>query len=39
MEIRWTIEASANLEHICLHIAKDKPEAARKTVALIFARI
>ena len=39
MEIGWTAEASANLEHICLHIASDKPEAAHKAVALIFSRI
>ena len=28
MDIRWTTEASSNLEQISLRIAEDKPEAA-----------
>jgi toxin ParE1/3/4 len=39
MDIRWTPEASANLEHISLHIAEDSPEAALSTVRAIFQRI
>src|ERR1035441_4520721 len=39
MKIRWTTEASSNLEQISLRIAEDKPEAARKTVGAIFERI
>jgi plasmid stabilization system protein ParE len=39
MDIRWTTEASSNLEQISLRIAEDKPEAALKTVAAIFERI
>ena len=39
MDIRWTPEASSNLEHISLRIAEDNPEAALKTVRTIFQRI
>ena len=39
MDIRWTTEASSNLEQISLRIAEDKPEAALKTVGAIFERI
>lgn len=39
MDIRWTPEASSNLEHIGLRIAEDSPEAALKTVRTIFERI
>lgn len=39
MDIRWTTEASSNLEQISLRIAEDKPEAALKTAAAIFERI
>lgn len=39
MNIRWTTEASGNLEHISLHIAGDNPEAALKAVRTIFQRI
>ncbi len=39
MEIRWTPEATSNLEHISLHIAEDNPEAALKTARSIFERI
>jgi toxin ParE1/3/4 len=39
MDIRWTPEASSNLEHISLHIAEDNPEAALNTVRTIFERI
>jgi toxin ParE1/3/4 len=39
MDIRWTPEASSNLEHISLHIAEDNPEAALKTIRTIFGRI
>ena len=37
--IRWTPEASTDLEHISLHIAESNPEAALKTVRNIFERI
>ena len=36
MEIRWTPEVSSNLEVISLHIARDSPEAALRTVRVIF---
>ena len=39
MDIRWTPEASSNLEQIGLHIARDNPEAALKTIGIIFERI
>jgi len=39
MEIRWTTEASSNLEQISLRIAEDKPEAALNAVGAIFERI
>jgi toxin ParE1/3/4 len=39
MEIRWTPEAASSLEHISLRIAEDNPEAALKTVRIIFQRI
>ncbi len=39
MDIRWTTEASSNLEHIGLRIAADSPEAALQTVRTIFERI
>jgi plasmid stabilization system protein ParE len=39
MDIRWTTEASSNLEQISLRIAGDKPEAALKTAGAIFERI
>jgi toxin ParE1/3/4 len=39
MDIRWTSEASSNLEHIGLRIAEDNPEAALETVRSIFERI
>ncbi len=39
MEIRWTAEASSNLEQISLHIAEDNPEAALRVVNDIFRRI
>ena len=39
MNIRWTAEAVANLENICLHIAEDNPSAAHKTVNIIYERI
>jgi plasmid stabilization system protein ParE len=39
MEVRWTTEASSNLEHISLRIAEDNPEAALRTVRAIFQRI
>ncbi len=38
MEIRWTPEASSNLEHISLHIAEDIL-ATLNTVRTIFERI
>ena len=39
MNIRWTEEAAANLEHISLYIAEDNLEAALKTVSTIYERI
>jgi len=39
MDIRWTTDASADLEHISIRIAKDNPEAALKTARTIFQRI
>jgi addiction module RelE/StbE family toxin len=39
MKIRWTTEASENLEQISRYIADDSPEAALKTVRLIFEQI
>ena len=36
MKIRWTEEAAANLENLCLHIAEDNPSAALKTVNSIY---
>ncbi len=33
MNIRWTPEATTDLEHIGQHNAEDHPEAALKTVA------
>jgi len=39
MEIRWTPEATSNLEQISLRIARDNPEAALRTVTIVFERI
>jgi plasmid stabilization system protein ParE len=39
MDIRWTTDASADLEHISIRIAKANPEAALKTARTIFQRI
>ncbi len=39
MKIRWTTEATDNLEHIRRHIEEDNPEAALKTVRAIFDHI
>jgi toxin ParE1/3/4 len=39
MNIRWTAEAVANLENICLYISEDNPAAALKTVNTIYERI
>jgi toxin ParE1/3/4 len=39
MDIRWTPEASSNLENISIRIAEDNPEAALKTVRIVFQRI
>lgn len=39
MVIRWTPEASTNLEDIALRIAQDKPEVSLQTVRDIFQRI
>ncbi len=39
MDIRWTTEASSNLEQISVRIAEDKPEAALKTAGIIFERM
>ena len=39
MKIRWTTEATDNLEHIRRHIEEDNPEAALKTVRSIFDHI
>jgi plasmid stabilization system protein ParE len=39
MNIRWTTEAVANLENLCLHIAEDSPPAAFKTANEIYEGI
>jgi addiction module RelE/StbE family toxin len=39
MRIRWTPEATADLEQIGDHIARDNPEAALRTVRSVFDRI
>ena len=39
MRIRWTPEASSNLEGIILYIAENGPEAALKTANDNFQRI
>jgi len=39
MNIRWTPEATTDLEHIGQHIAENHPEAALKTVRSLFSRI
>jgi toxin ParE1/3/4 len=39
MNIRWTAEAVANLENICLYISEDNSAAALKTVTSIYERI
>jgi toxin ParE1/3/4 len=39
MKIRWTTEATDNLEHIRRHIEEDNLEAALKTVRTVFDHI
>lgn len=39
MKIRWTTEATDNLEHIRRHIEEDNPDAALRTVRAIFEHI
>jgi plasmid stabilization system protein ParE len=39
MTIRWTTEATGNLEYILRRIGEDKPEAALKTVRRIFEQV
>ena len=39
MRIRWTPEASSNLENIILYIAENSQEAALKTANDVFQRI
>jgi toxin ParE1/3/4 len=39
LQIRWTVEASSDLEQISLHIAEDNPEAALRIVDNMFQRI
>ena len=39
MKIRWTAEATDNLEHIRRHIEEDNPEAAVRIVRAIFYHI
>jgi toxin ParE1/3/4 len=39
MNIRWTEEATACLEHISQQVAEDNPDAALKTVSTNFERI
>jgi len=39
MNIRWTTEASENLEQISRYIGEDNPAAALRTVRLIFEQI
>jgi addiction module RelE/StbE family toxin len=36
MEIRWSIPAVEDLEHICAWIERDNPEAARRVAATIY---
>ena len=39
MEIRWTPEASSNVDQIAEYVSRDRPEAALRVVSLIFAKI
>jgi toxin ParE1/3/4 len=39
MNLRWTEEATTDLEQISHYIAEDNPEAALKTMRVIFSRI
>jgi len=36
MEIRWSLPAAEDLEHICEHIERDNPEAARRVARTIY---
>jgi toxin ParE1/3/4 len=36
MEVRWSIPAADDLEHICERIEKDNPEAARRVAQVIY---
>jgi toxin ParE1/3/4 len=39
MKLRWSPEASADLESIALHIEADKPDAASKVVSAIYRSV
>jgi addiction module RelE/StbE family toxin len=39
MKVRWTTEASENLEHIRRHIEEDNPAAALRKVQAIFDHV
>ncbi len=36
MEIRWSLRAAEDLEHICAWIERDNPDAARRVAATIY---
>jgi addiction module RelE/StbE family toxin len=36
MEIRWSLPAAEDLEHICAWIERDNPEAAKQVAATIY---
>ena len=36
MEVRWSIPAAEDLEHICEWIERDSPEAARRVARTIY---
>jgi toxin ParE1/3/4 len=36
MEIRWSLPAAEDLERICEHIERDRPEAARRVALTIY---
>jgi plasmid stabilization system protein ParE len=36
MEVRWSLSAAEDLEHICQRIERDNPEAARRVARTIY---
>ena len=36
MQVRWSVPAAEDLEHICAWIERDNPEAARRVARTIF---